>query len=122
MLPQVVNAKTSVEEGAPEINVVIDRYKASINNLSTTEISEQLSDILMGKDAGSYENRGEMSDITIKTPDLTVYEFKSIMLKTADGKIPLYEVAEIEHSESPKELIRRNQNRIGTSFNCKTQR
>ncbi|MFK5855321.1 MAG: efflux RND transporter permease subunit [Bacteroidota bacterium] len=113
MLPLVINPKTSIEEGAPEINVVIDRYKAGINNLSAADISSQLSDMLMGKNAGKYENKGEMNDITVSMPNITKYEFSSIMLKTNDGEIPLYEVADIKESQSPKQLIRRNQNRIG---------
>ena len=112
-LPLITNAKTSIEEGAPEIDVIIDRYKAGINNLSAQDISSQLSDMLVGKYVGSYDNSGEMSDITIKMPNINKYEFNSIMLSTSDGEIPLYEIAEIRESVSPKQLIRRNQNRIG---------
>jgi hydrophobic/amphiphilic exporter-1 (mainly G- bacteria), HAE1 family len=112
-LEQIVNAKTSMEDGAPEIDVVINRYNAGINNLSADEISSQLTDILEGKKAGKYENKGEMNDITIKMPDVNKYEFNSIAIKTSDGEVPLYEVADIRESVSPKQLIRRNQNRIG---------
>ncbi len=112
-LPLVINPKTSIEEGAPEIDVIIDRYKAGINNLSADNISSQLSDMLMGKNAGKYENSGEMSDITVSMPNITKYEFSTIMLSTDNGKIPLHEVADIKESVSPKQLIRRNQNRIG---------
>jgi len=109
----VVNPKTSIEEGAPEIDVVIDRYKAGINNLSADDISSQLTDMLLGKNAGKYENRGEMSDITINMPNITKYEFSTIMLNTENGEIPLYEIADIRESVSPRQLIRHNQNRIG---------
>ncbi|MAE07574.1 MAG: acriflavine resistance protein B [Bacteroidetes bacterium] len=112
-LPLVANAKTSIEEGAPEIDVIIDRYKAGINDLTVDNISSQLTDILLGKSAGKYENKGEMSNITVKMPDISKYEFNSITLKTNDGEVPLYEIAEIKESVSPKQLIRRNQNRIG---------
>ena len=112
-LPTILNAKTSIEKGAPEIDVVIDRYRAGINNLSVDEISSQLTDILEGKSAGKYENKGEMSAITIRMPDVNKYEFSSLTIKTADGEVPLYAVADIRESVSPKQLIRRNQNRIG---------
>lgn len=111
-LPLITNAKTSIEEGAPEIDVIIDRYKAGIYNLSVDNISSQLTDMLLGKNAGKYENRGEMSDITVKMPDISKYEFNAITIKTNDGEVPLYEIAEIRESISPKQLIRRNQNRI----------
>ncbi len=112
--PAIHNAKTSIEKGAPEIDVVIDRYRASMHNVSVGEITSQLTDVLEGKNAGKYEHKGEMSDITIKMPAVSKYEFSSININTSDGEIPLYAVADIVESSSPKQLIRRNQNRIGT--------
>lgn len=108
------NVSTSIEMGAPEIDVVVDRYKASINNISVGDITSQLTDMLEGKSAGKYENNGEMSDITIKMPEMSKYEFNDIYISTSDGEIPLYSVADIVESRSPKQLTRRNQNRIAT--------
>lgn len=113
-LGTIHNATTSIEKGAPEIDVVIDRYRAGLYNLSVGEISTQLTDILEGKKAGKYENSGEMSDITIKMPDVNKYEFNNITLTSSQGDVPLYAVSDIVESVSPKQLIRRNQNRIGT--------
>jgi hydrophobic/amphiphilic exporter-1 (mainly G- bacteria), HAE1 family len=112
-IPELFNIKTSIEEGAPEIDVVIDRYKAGVYNMSVDNIISQLKDLLMGKDAGKYEKDGEMNDITVKLPDMSLSEFNSIMLKNGSNNVPLYEVARIEKSVSPKQLFRRNQNRIG---------
>ncbi len=112
-LPSVINPITSMEKGAPEIDIVIDKQKAALNNISVNEISSQISDILQGKDAGKYENSGEMNDITIKMPELTKFEFENITLNTSNGSIPLYELATIRESSSPKQIIRRNQKRIG---------
>jgi len=110
---ELVNVKTSIEKGAPEIDVVIDRYKAGIYNLSTDEITSQLKDLLMGKNAGKYEKAGEMSDITLKLPEISLSEFYEITIKSGNNEVPLYEIAQIEKTLSPKQLHRRNQNRIG---------
>ncbi|HAF28656.1 MAG TPA: AcrB/AcrD/AcrF family protein [Bacteroidales bacterium] len=112
-IPELLNIKTNIEKGAPEIDVVIDRFKAGIYNMSVDNIISQLKDQLMGKDAGKYENDGEMNDITVKLPDMSLSEFNSITLKNGSNNVPLYEVARIEKSVSPKQLFRRNQNRIG---------
>jgi HAE1 family hydrophobic/amphiphilic exporter-1 len=112
-IPELLNIKTNIEKGAPEIDVVIDRYKAGIYNMSVDNIITQLKDLLMGKDAGKYEKDGEMNDITVKLPDMTLSEFNSITLKNGTIDVPLYEVAHIQKSVSPKQLFRRNQNRIG---------
>lgn len=112
-IPELLNIKTNIEEGAPEIDVIIDRYKAGIYNMSVDNIISQLRDLLMGKDAGKYEKDGEMNDIRVKLPDMSLSEFNSITLKNGNNDVPLYELAHIEKSVSPKQLFRRNQNRIG---------
>lgn len=111
-IPELINVKTNIEEGAPEIDVIIDRYKAGIYNMSVDNIISQLKDQLMGKDAGKYEKDGEMNDITVKMPDMSLAEFNAISIKNGTMNIPLYELAHIEKSVSPKQLFRRNQNRI----------
>ncbi|MBI9057763.1 MAG: efflux RND transporter permease subunit [Labilibaculum sp.] len=112
-VPDLINVKTSIEEGAPEVDVVIDRYKAGIFNLSTSDIAGQLQDVLMGKNAGKFEQSGEMNDITIQLPETRLSELNTLSLKSGDQEIPLYEVAHIEKSSSPKQMLRRNQTRIG---------
>ncbi len=113
-IPAVYNLKTSIEEGAPEMDVIIDRYMASMYNLTAEGITMQLKDLLMGKNAGRFDNAGEMNDITVRLPELSLPEFNAVTLKSSRGDIPLYEIARIEKSVSPKQLLRSNQNRIGT--------
>lgn len=61
---------TSVEDGAPEVVISIDRTIAGINNLSVAMVIEQLKQQLSGKEVGKMEYRGEMRDIVIKVPDI----------------------------------------------------
>jgi HAE1 family hydrophobic/amphiphilic exporter-1 len=113
-IPELQNLKTSIEAGAPEIDVRIDRFKASMHNLTAENIATQIKDQLMGKNAGKYDNNGELNDITVRLPDMSLSEFNTIMLRSGTNQIPLYEVAQVIESTSPKQLLRRNQNRIGT--------
>jgi len=113
-ISEIYNLKTSIEEGAPEIDVVIDRYKAAMYNLTAESITSQLKDMLMGKSAGKFDNSGELNDITVRLPDISLSEFNSIILKSGDKQVPLYEIARIEKSVSPKQLLRNNQSRIGS--------
>ncbi|MBN2813036.1 MAG: efflux RND transporter permease subunit [Bacteroidales bacterium] len=113
-IPGVYNLKTSIEEGAPEVDVIIDRYMASVHNLTVEGIAAQLIDILSGKPAGRLESKGELNDITVRLPELGLDDLKSIKLKGAQRDIYLYEVARLEHAVSPRQLLRNNQHRIGT--------
>jgi HAE1 family hydrophobic/amphiphilic exporter-1 len=113
-IPRIYNLKTSIEEGAPEMDVVIDRYMASMNGLTAEGIASQLKDKLMGKPAGKFDQAGELSDITVRLPELSLSDFNNIMIKTGQRDIPLHEVARIERSASAKQLLRSNQNRMAT--------
>jgi HAE1 family hydrophobic/amphiphilic exporter-1 len=110
----IYNLKTSIEAGAPEIDVAIDRTMASLYGLTADNITSQLKDMLMGRNAGKFDNASELSDITVRLPAMSVAEFNTVMLKSGNREVPLYEVAAIRSTTSPKQLLRSNQNRIGT--------
>ena len=48
----VYDVVTSIEDGAPEVVISIDRTIAGINNLSVATVIEQLKQQLSGKEAG----------------------------------------------------------------------
>lgn len=106
------NVISSIEDGAPEISISIDRTIAGINNLSVATVIEQLKQQLEGKEAGQMEYRGEMRDIVIKVPDITLHGLGALMVKNGDKEFRLQEIAIITQTQAPKEIFHRNQNRI----------
>ncbi len=111
-IPDLVNIESNIEKGAPEVDIVVDRYKASLYGLNAVNIVAQLKDQLTGKEAGYFENGSETNDIMVKLPPVSLSELNSIYLKGNNVDIPLIEVAQIRNSQAPKKLFRRNQNRI----------
>ena len=111
-LPGLLNVKTSIEGGAPEIEVVIDRFQAGLHGISVDQVVSQLKDRLMGREAGKYEKEGEMNDITIKLPEMSLAAFNTIKLSGTSGEVYLYELAHIHNAYAPRQLMRRNQIRI----------
>ncbi len=112
-MKELFNLETSFDEGRPEVDVVLDRVKAGIYNVSIDNISSQLQDQLIGRNAGQWENEGELQDITIKLPYTSVKQLENIMIESGSQKIRLDELATIRSSTAPKEINRRNQVRIG---------
>ncbi len=109
----LINIKTSFENGRPEVDVVIDRLRAGIYNINVNQISTQLRNQLMGRDAGQWETEGEMQDITIKLPKVSLNRLNDIFFIVGNQKVRLDEVATIRMENAPKEINRRNQTRIG---------
>jgi hydrophobic/amphiphilic exporter-1 (mainly G- bacteria), HAE1 family len=107
------NVQTSVEEGAPEVEVHIDRIKAGMHNININTLVSQIQDQLEGKSAGQLEKDGEMRDITIKVPEKGLSEIYDLIIISGDQEFRLSEIADISFGVSPREILRRNQNRIG---------
>jgi HAE1 family hydrophobic/amphiphilic exporter-1 len=108
----IYNMKSSMADGAPELTVSIDRVMAGINNLAVSTVVEQLRQQLLGREVGKMDYKGEMRDIVIKIPDITVNELKNLVIKSGNQEFRLHEIATITGSLAPKEIFRRNQSRI----------
>lgn len=107
------NIYSSIEDGAPEVTITLDRTVAGINNLSVQTVIDQLKQQLGGRESGKMEYRGEMRDIIIKVPDISLSSLGQLTIKSGDKEFRLQEIATVTHSEAPKEIFRRNQSRIG---------
>lgn len=109
----IYDVSTSIEDGAPEVVISINRTIAGINNLSVATVIEQLKQQLSGKEVGKMEYRGEMRDIVIKVPNIPLSSLGGLVIKSGTQEFLLQEIATITHGQAPKEILRRNQSRIG---------
>ncbi len=112
-IPELYNLEESMEGGAPEIEIVVDRMRAGIFNLSVANVVSQIQDQLSGKSSGQVERGGGMEDITIKMPEKGLTDISDMVIKNGTQVIRVNEIAEIKEGTSPKEIFRRNQVRIG---------
>ena len=104
---------TSMEKGSPEVNVALDRLRSGIYEVDIASVTQQISEQLNGKKAGSYESQGELVDIEIRVPEISLADLQGIEIRQGDKKYRLGEIAEIAVTTAPKEMIRKNQNRVG---------
>ncbi|MCK7542098.1 MAG: efflux RND transporter permease subunit [Marinilabiliales bacterium] len=57
--PGLYNITTSMDEGTPEVEVAIDRFKTSYYNVTVESVINQMKSYLEGSSAGSFEKDGE---------------------------------------------------------------
>ena len=112
----IYNITSSMAEGAPELIVSLDRTIAGINNLSASTVITQLRQQLQGRSVGRMDYKGEMRDILIKIPDITVRDLQDRVIRSGNQEFLLREVANIESTRAPKEIFRRNQSRINRIY------
>ncbi|HKL67367.1 MAG TPA: efflux RND transporter permease subunit, partial [Bacteroidales bacterium] len=113
-LETVYNITSSLDEGTPEVDVVIDRYRASFYGVSVESIINQVRDYLSGSDAGEFERGGEMKDISVRLEELPLKSLGSIIIDAGSASLPLSELAEIKQVRAPREINRNNQ--VRTSY------
>jgi len=112
-MPDLFNVETSLEQGRPEVEVVVDRLRAGLYGVSVEQIAQQLRNLLGGTDAGFWEHAGEKPAITIKLPDIGVGDLENLQIDSGGRRVRLAEVAQIRRSQAPREIHRRNQVRAG---------
>jgi HAE1 family hydrophobic/amphiphilic exporter-1 len=115
-MENVVNVNSSFDQGHPEVNIVFDRIRAGIYNLNFAAVGSQLRDQLQGKNVGNWDSEGEIRDITVKLPDISLAQLSNIYISDGQRKIRLDEIARFEETIGPKEINRRNQVRTGLVF------
>jgi HAE1 family hydrophobic/amphiphilic exporter-1 len=112
-IPELYNLEASMEGGSPEVEIVVDRLRAGIFNLSVSNVVSQIQDQLVGKTAGTVEKGGEMQDITIRLPEKGLADLSDMVIKNGTQVVRINEIADIREGTAPKEIFRRNQTRIG---------
>lgn len=105
------NISTSLDEGTPEVEVSIDRFRTSFYSVSSESVINQVKSYLTGSAAGSFEKDGELKDITIKLGDISLSQLRDLMITAGSVKVPLSELASVKTVTSPREITRRNQSR-----------
>jgi HAE1 family hydrophobic/amphiphilic exporter-1 len=107
------NVESSVENGAPEIQIKVDRLRAGSLNIGVDQIIGQVKNRLDGVDAGEYDEGGEMRDITIRQPEVTLSELANLEITSGTSKYRLTDVATLSEQQLPREIHRSNQSRVG---------
>jgi len=105
------NITTSMDEGTPEVEVAIDRFKTSYYNVTVESVTNQIRSYLEGASAGTFEKDGELKDITIRLGEISLRQLSDLIITAGNVKVPLSELARINTITSPREITRRNQAR-----------
>lgn len=109
----VYDVRTSMEKGAPEIDITIDRLKSGIYGVDISSVASQVKSKLNGTTASTFESEGEPIDIEIRVPEVSLAELQNVGIVQGDKKYRLGEIAEVSITTAPKEISRKNQSRIG---------
>ena len=106
------NVANAIEDGAPEMILTVNRAIASMNNLNVSTIVSQIQEQLAGVNAGQMDYKGEMRNIVIQVPEITLEQLDDMIITSGEKNFRLSELVNIRPDVAPKEIFRRNQSRI----------
>jgi hydrophobe/amphiphile efflux-1 (HAE1) family protein len=110
------NIQSSVDRGKPELQIIIDRDKASSLGVNTAMLSLQLRQSLYGMSAGSIQINNEDIQLWVRYDKDYVSspeDLKKVIITTLHGNhIPVGLVAEVKEGRGVLEIRRENQQRV----------
>ena len=114
-MPGLKGVEMSMEDGRPQVDVVIERTLAAQFGLQVDAVASQLEQLLSGREAGQLGRRGEYSDIVIRRPPMALEELDGLLLESPDGRrVRLDQIAELRPKTAPRAIQRSEQTRIVT--------
>jgi hydrophobic/amphiphilic exporter-1 (mainly G- bacteria), HAE1 family len=116
----VYDPVSDLEEGVPQIQVDVDKYRAGLLGLSIDDVIVQIKDQLEGKNAGTIERGGEMQDIRIKVPQISLAGLENMKIKSGQREFLLSEIANVRVEYASSSIYRKDQARtvsIGARVN-----
>ncbi|MCA0985504.1 efflux RND transporter permease subunit [Halobacillus yeomjeoni] len=109
----VTNAVSSTDEGRPEMQIDVNREKASKYGLSYQQVIGQVRLAFSGQIATRYRNGTDEIDVRMILPEeerQTISDLESMPIQTpAGGLVPLATIAELDQVQGPVSLLRENQ-------------
>lgn len=109
---------TSLSDARTEVQITIDRDKASMMGLTASQVSSNIRLALEGRVATTLKRDGLEIDVRVTYPEglkKNLEELKSITVKTPmGGDVALSALGDIELVEGPTAIARNNQQRLVT--------
>lgn len=117
-VPGAAEVKVEQTTGLPMLTVRVDRAKAALHGLNTSEVQELVATAIAGREAGSVFQGDRRFDIVVRLPDALREDLDALRRlpvplprAASDGRVsyvPLAELATLTMSPEPAQVSREN--------------
>ena len=115
-VPGTRDVETTMEEGRPEVQVRIDKNKASYYGLDTYSVAATVRVAINGAVATQYKVAGSEVDVNVQLSDMareTLEDLKAMTIMSPEGvNVPLGYIADFDITEGPNIIKREDQERM----------
>ncbi|MCL1814407.1 MAG: efflux RND transporter permease subunit [Treponema sp.] len=115
-LPEVENPTINMDEGAPQLNIRIDRDRAAVLGVSVSAVAQEIKTAMNGTTAAAMIVGDRLTDITVMLREQDrkgLPNLDAIFIMNRNGaRIPLSNLAEITEGRAPTSIRRENRERV----------
>ena len=114
-IPGTRDITTSLEATRPELQVRVNRRRATDYGVSVAQIASAVRTAIEGTTATILRTGNEEIDVVVRLPESrrrNIADLLQVPISTPFGVIPLSEVADVEEAESPLSIQRTDQVRV----------
>ncbi len=116
-IPGITNLRDDFDEGRPEIRITVDREKAALADLSTSEIANTVRTAVYGTEASEFRDGEDEYDIRVRSLESrrnTLADISNIAIFKEGKNIPLSSLADIETACGLGSIKRKDRKRMVT--------
>ncbi|MDR2767238.1 MAG: efflux RND transporter permease subunit [Treponema sp.] len=115
-LPEIENAAINLDEGAPQLNIEIDRDRAAALGVSVTAVAAEIKTAMDGTTAAAMTRGERLTDIDVMLRDEDregIAKLDAVFVIGRGGqRIPLSNLARIKEGRAPSSIRRENRERV----------
>lgn len=114
-IPNLVETKTTVRTGKPEMTFLPDRNRLRDYGLTVAEIGQMLSYSLTGTTASTYQEGDDAYDIRVqldKSEIAIAEKVDRILIRTPKGLVPLSSVGHLVERSGETQIARKNKRKL----------
>jgi HAE1 family hydrophobic/amphiphilic exporter-1 len=113
-VPGLVDVRSSLEEGSPELQVIFDRDRLASLGLDVATLSQTLQQRVQGAVATQFKEADRQIDIRVRNAEkdrTSAADVRNLVVEGPEGPIRLLTVAEVREARGPAEIHRLQQQR-----------
>jgi multidrug efflux pump subunit AcrB len=115
--PKLVGLASDLDEARPELAVYVDREKAALYDLSTSEVGRAIRAAVNGVEAAKYRTGNDEYDIVVRLAEpyrRELEQLRDLTVMDEGRQIPLLSVARWEVADGYGSIKRKDQTRVAT--------
>jgi len=115
-IPGAVDVRSSLDRGAPELQIVLDRARLQEVGLTAGQVTNAVSNAVQGAIATRYREAGDEYDVFVRLAERyrqSPEQLDALMISAPSGvQVPLRQIADIRRESAPVSISREDQSRV----------